>query len=191
MKSAEPRPKHARAYRVSGFHGMQAALTKRGLSALDGRSASARHVARWKADVTADLGGDLSTAKKTLIEVAAMDVALLAVADSWLRENAASVLNKRKRTFVPLVAERLRVAAHLADVLKLLGLERKARELPTLAQYLQEREAAQEPPAEAPVAEEQAEPAEVFAVMTARGREQIEALEAAGEMEQSQEESDE
>lgn len=151
--SAEPRPKHSRAYRLSGFHGMQAALTKRGISALDGRSASARHVARWKADVTADLGGDLSTAKRTLLEVAAMDVALLAVADSWLREHAAGVINRKRKTFVPLVTERLRVAAHLADVLKLLGLERKAREVPSLDELSRQliAERTQEPPAEVPV----------------------------------------
>lgn len=152
--SAEPRPKHSRAYRLSGFHGMQAALTKRGISALDGRSASARHVARWKADVTADLGGDLSTAKRTLLEVAAMDVALLAVADSWLREHAAGVINRKRKTFVPLVTERLRVAAHLADVLKLLGLERRAKVVGTLDDRLlevQARRDAQDARAEVPV----------------------------------------
>lgn len=52
---------------------MERALSRGGLSALDGRSAAARAVARWKADVEADLAGDLTTAKQTLLEAAAGD----------------------------------------------------------------------------------------------------------------------
>jgi hypothetical protein len=60
---------------------------------------------------------------------------LLAVADGWLQEHARKVVNRRKRAFVPLVEQRLRVASHLAGVLAQLGLERRVRELPSLSQY--------------------------------------------------------
>jgi hypothetical protein len=86
--------------------------------------------------LAADLGDDLSTAQATLLEVAAQDVALLAMADSWLREHADAVINRGRKTFVPPVAERLRVASHLADTLRLLGLERRARPVPSLAAFI-------------------------------------------------------
>jgi hypothetical protein len=44
-------------------------------------------LAKWKVDVSSNLGDDLSTAERTLLEVAAGDMALLATADAWLREN--------------------------------------------------------------------------------------------------------
>jgi len=125
------KPKRRRAYRKSGFHAMAASLSRDGLSALDRRSTQARAIKVWKAQVSADLGDDLSAQELTLLEVAAVDMALLTVADTWLRENAAGVINKRKRTFVPLVRERLAVASHLAELLRVLGTKRRAR--PTLS----------------------------------------------------------
>ncbi len=126
------RSRRRRAYRKSGFHAMAASLSRDGLSALDGRSTQARAIKVWKAQVSADLGDDLSAQELTLLEVAAVDMALLTVADTWLRENAAGVINKRKRTFVPLVKERLAVASHLAELLRVLGTKRRARPLPSL-----------------------------------------------------------
>jgi hypothetical protein len=131
-------PRQRRAYRKSGFHGTAAALSRSGLSALDGRSALARAVRDWKAAVAEDLGGDvtLSQAQRTLLEAAAVDVVLLGVADAWLRENASSVVNKRKRAFVPLVEQRLRVATHLAGLLETLGLKRVPKPVPTLGELM-------------------------------------------------------
>jgi hypothetical protein len=54
-----------RAYPVSGSHGLKRALSRGGLSALDGRSAAARAVWRSKAEVEADLGAELPTAERT------------------------------------------------------------------------------------------------------------------------------
>lgn len=125
MKPTGTQQKRPRKRQMSGFHVMKAALSRQGLGALDGRSAAARGVSRWKAEVLADLGGDLSTAQLTLLEAAASDLCLLAVADGYLRELGAEVVSKRKRQFVPLVEQRLRVAAHLAATLEKLGLQRR------------------------------------------------------------------
>lgn len=134
---ATPR-RRPRPYRRTGFHALVAATTRDGLSALDGRSTQARAIKLWTQQVTADLGGDLSAQQRTLVDIAAVDMALLAVADAWLKENAGQVVNRRKRAFVPLVAERLRVVQHLSDVLVQLGLERKV-EPPSLASHLANR----------------------------------------------------
>ena len=141
MTPPESKPKRRRPYRKSGFHSSATALSTRGLSALDGRSAEARSLRDWKAQIAADLGDDLSGQELTLLDAAALDMALLALADAWLQENAAVVINKRKRCFVPLVAERLRVASHLAELLSKLGLKRRAKPTQDLQTYLAERSA--------------------------------------------------
>jgi hypothetical protein len=130
--------KGPRGYRRSGFHTAKGALSRRGLSALDGRSAIARAVRDWRAAVAADLGGAelLSQAQRTLLDVAAQDVVLLSVADAWLREAAHGIINRRRRAFVPLVEQRLRVASHLAGLLETLGLKRVVKDVPSLAEYL-------------------------------------------------------
>jgi hypothetical protein len=142
---------------------MNGALSRGGTAALDGRSSAARAIARWKAEVAADLGDDLSTAERTLLEAAAGDVALLVVADAWLKENAGQVVNRRRRTFVPLVAERLRVASHLAELLKILGTKRRPPQVDALTRLRtwKARELPAAPvPAEvvAPPGEEKAKP---------------------------------
>jgi hypothetical protein len=141
VKPAASRPKRRRAYRVSGFHALVAATSRAGLSALDGRSSTARAIRLWQAQVAADLGDDLSAQERTLLDVAAVDMALLAVADAWLKDNAGAIVNRRRRAFVPLVAERLRVASHLAEVLKLLGVKRRPRPIPSLREYLEAKAA--------------------------------------------------
>jgi hypothetical protein len=139
VKPVQPRPKHPRPYRKSGFHALVRATTRAGLSALDGRSSTARAIKLWKAQMAADLGDGLSSQERTILDVAAVDMALLAVADAWLKENAGRVVNKRRRAFVPLVEQRLRVASHLAELLKTLGIKRVAKQVPTLGAYLAER----------------------------------------------------
>jgi len=121
-------------------------MRRAGLSALDGRSALARAVRDWRAAVAADLGGEaeLSQAQRTLLDVAAQDVVLLHAADTWLRANAGDVVNKRRRTFVPLVGERLRVASHLAELLKTLGLKRAPRPVPSLREAIEAARAKRE-----------------------------------------------
>ncbi|MBI3932396.1 MAG: hypothetical protein HY317_03195 [Acidobacteria bacterium] len=154
MKPTPPPRKTRRGYVQSGFHRTKAALSNRGISALDGRSALARAVRDWRAAVASDLGGEegLSQAQRTVLDVAAQDVVLLTVADSWLRENAEAVINRRYRRFVPLVEQRLKVASHLTGLLEKLGLERRAREIPRLSDYLAGRDATRKGPASAAVA---------------------------------------
>ena len=146
MKPARTPQKRPRKYQKHGLHGAQRALSKRGISALDGRSAIARAVRDWRAAVASDLGGDelLSQQQRTLLDVAAQDVVLLTVADGWLRENAEKIVNRRRRALVPLVEQRLKVASHLTGLLKDLGLERKAKVIPSLVEHLRRYD--QEPP---------------------------------------------
>ncbi len=135
--------KRPREYRLSGFHAAKGAMSKAGPRAIDGRSALARQVRDWRAAVASDLGGLdlLSQQQQTLLDLAAQDVVLLSVADSWLRENPEQIVNKRRRALVPLALERLRIAQHLADTLRTLGLARVQRPAPTLREVLAKPEA--------------------------------------------------
>lgn len=123
---AEAEQPKRRTYQRTGFYTLKNALAS---GSLDGRSRESRAIARWKAEVESDLGGNLSTAQRTLLEAASGDMALLLLADGFIASTT-GILNRRKRCFAPIVADRLRVAASLKDTLKTLGLERKAKAVP-------------------------------------------------------------
>ena len=54
-----------------GLHTMRRAITTLTTPRPDGRSAVAVAVRRWKEDVRADLGGDLTRAQETILEAVA------------------------------------------------------------------------------------------------------------------------
>src|SRR5207245_5035536 len=101
---------------------------------LDGRSALAVAVRNWKADIRRDLGGDLSRAQETILEAAAQAWVILSSLDDWISRQPSLVT--RKRTLLPVVVQRMQIAEGLARNLERLGLDRKARELPSLQRYL-------------------------------------------------------
>src|SRR6266404_9478228 len=63
---------------------------------LDGRSAVAVAVRRWKADVRADLGGDLTRAQETILEAAAQAWVIVASLDDWIARQPTLVTKKRR-----------------------------------------------------------------------------------------------
>src|SRR5713226_3812575 len=91
-------------------HGLNAALTRvklRGLEGIDRRTSAARGLLQWRSQLVADLGGieNLSTQKLTLIDLASRTKALLDHCDSWLLGER-SIINKRRKSLVPLVLQR-------------------------------------------------------------------------------------
>jgi hypothetical protein len=140
MKASASRPKARRQYRKSGVFGLQRALKRRGLKALDGRSSLARNVAAWRTEVTQDLGGDLSRAERTVLDMAAAGVALLHIIDAWVGAHPEQLVNGRKRSVAPVVRERIAVAAHVKDLLVTLGIKRRPKPAPTLAEYFAQKE---------------------------------------------------
>lgn len=109
---------------------LQALTTKR----LDGRSAVAVAVRAFKAQVTEDLGGNLSRAQEVVLESAAQKLVLRdTLADYIFRQPS---LVTRKRQLVPVVLHFLQVSESLARDLERLGLEKRAKALPSLADYV-------------------------------------------------------
>jgi hypothetical protein len=94
----------------------------------DRRLAVVRAVIEWKARIRADLGGDLSTAEETLLEQASRQLLLIDSVDSWIFDPKAhrSLVNARKRSIAPVLAQRQALVDSLVRLLQLLGLKRQA-----------------------------------------------------------------
>ena len=119
--------------------GIRQLTTKR----LDGRSKVALAIRRWKADVTADLGGDLTRAQETLLELAAQNWLIVASLDDWIARQPSLVTKKRR--VLDVVLQRQQLAEGLARNLDRLGLDRKAKPVADLTAYLAERTKHSEP----------------------------------------------
>jgi hypothetical protein len=112
-------------------HGLYSAKRAlRNLSAVefDGRLALVREKNQWKARVRADLGGDLSTAEETLLEQASRLFLLIDGIDAWIFDPKAHrlLVNARKRSIAPVLAQRQTLVDSLVRLLQLLGLKRQA-----------------------------------------------------------------
>jgi hypothetical protein len=92
---------------------------------------------RGGADLLADLGGEgaLSTQQRALVDVIVRQKLLLESVDAWLLVQP-SLVNGRKRALLPVVRERQGLADSLARYLAQLGLERRAKPVPSLDDYL-------------------------------------------------------
>ena len=129
-------------------HGLNALMTRvkvRGLAAIDQRTAAARSLLAWKAELLQDLGGEanVSSQKRALIDMAVRSKLFLDHIDAFLLEQP-SLVNKRARSVLPLVRERQALADSLARVLSQLGLDRQEKPAPSLADYIREKDRAKE-----------------------------------------------
>lgn len=117
---------------------LRKAVTQLGTKRLDQRSAVAVAVRRFKADLARDLGGDPSRAQATLIELAGRTWIIVEALDDWIMRQPSLVLH-RKRSVMPVLLQRQQLADSLARTLERLGLDRRAREVPALADYIEKR----------------------------------------------------
>jgi hypothetical protein len=110
------------------------------LQPLDGRSALAIAMKRFRDDLVGDLGGDPSRAQLAIVETAARTWLLLSSVDDWLQRQP-SIVHGVKRTVLPVVLQRQQLADSLLRHLTALGLERKAKPIESLEDYLRRRAA--------------------------------------------------
>jgi hypothetical protein len=116
---------------------LRKAVTQLTTRRLDGRSAVAVAVRRWKEDMRRDLGDNLTRAQETILEAAAQSWVILSSLDDYIARQPSLVT--KKRTVLPVVVQRMQIAEGLARNLERLGLERKVREVPDLEAYLAAR----------------------------------------------------
>jgi hypothetical protein len=135
-------------------------MDEKGKRAVDRRTTEGRALARWRAELIRDLGGEenLSTQRKALVELVCRDRFLLDAVDGWLLSQE-TFINRRRRALFPIVLEREKLADALARRLAQLGLERVPKPVPTIAQYLAQSDSVpaenESPPETDPVEKEQ------------------------------------
>jgi hypothetical protein len=131
--SRRPRP---RGYAKTGVHALRRLAQAEG-DWLAGLGAVGDVLRLWRAGLIADLGGadHLSTQQRAIVELATRTYLLLESVDRWMLAQP-SLINKRNRVLFPIVAQRTTLADSLARSMTMLGLERRARPSPTLADRL-------------------------------------------------------
>ena len=130
-------------------HGLNAAMVRlklKGLNAIDRRTITGRSLIAWRDELLAALGGpgNVSPQKTALVDLAARTRALIDHADAFLLGEP-SILNRRKKAFLPIVAQRQSLCDSLARLLGQLGLERVPRAIKPLAEYIRDHDSRQKP----------------------------------------------
>jgi len=147
MKPAE-HDKSALHYKVT--HGdtlLKQAVSKLGRRALDGRSALAIELKEERQELIQDLGGllEISPQEMAIVEMIAMKRVRRKPIQQWALLNRARLFDRRKRSLAPIALQLEQLEESEVRLLKELGLKRRAKQLPSLSEYLQHR-AVQEPP---------------------------------------------
>ena len=131
-----------------GKHGLTAlkrAINTLGSRAIDRRTLLGRALSQWRASLAQDLGGPeaLSTQQEAILDLAVRTKLMLDSIDHWLLQQP-SLVNARKRALLPVVTQRQQLADSLARYMTTLGLERKAKKLPALSEYVADKYGAKE-----------------------------------------------
>jgi hypothetical protein len=105
---------------------------------VDQRTRLGKELTAWRAELVQDLGGEeqLSAAALALVDVAARSRLILEAVDGFILTEAANGGLIRDGALIPLVRDRTTMAESMARQLDRLGLERRARDVPSLGEYL-------------------------------------------------------
>jgi hypothetical protein len=108
--------------------------------AMDGRTVEARAVADWIGDLAADLGGveNLSTQQRTIATMAGQTWLQIGRVDAFIARMP-SIAHRKRRQLYPIVVQRQGLVNTLRQLLSDLGLERRAKDVGSLADYLREK----------------------------------------------------
>jgi hypothetical protein len=88
---------------------------------------------------------ELSTQREALVDLCVREKLLLDSIEAYLLELGGGIINRRKRTLVPVVRERAQLADSLTRRLQALSLERRKAEAQDLGRYLADRYGAGSP----------------------------------------------
>jgi len=132
-KTPSTSPRHGLTRLKAAVHGL-------GGRVVDRRTTLGKTLARWRNELIQDLGGAdaVSTQERAIVDLAVRTKLLLDSVDAWLMTQPALV-NKRTRALLPVVRERQQLADALSRYLQALGLERRARPVLSLDEYLKSK----------------------------------------------------
>jgi hypothetical protein len=155
MTPAEPQQSRPRTYSKHGLSRLKDAMRTLGNRAIDRRTKAGRALELWRRELLADLGGadQVSVQRAGLVDLAVRAKLMLDSVDAWILEHG-RVVDGRKRCLLPVVRERTALAMHFQSLMKDLGLDRRARQVPSLSAYLarQHEQAALAAPVATPMA---------------------------------------
>jgi len=137
MSNTGTSQKSRRENRIHGHYALKRAVMHLGHRAIDGRTETGKALAKWRADLIRDLGGDASTQELALVDLAVKSKLLLDSIDTWLLTQP-TLINKRKKSVLSVVRERQQLADGLAKYLAMLGLERRSKQV-SLQDYVQQK----------------------------------------------------
>src|SRR5215510_950344 len=119
-------PKGSRSRLTHGLKSMKNALIRSKQVRLDMRFRLGRALVRWRLDLVQDLGGEdcISTQQAALIELCVRNKLMIDTIDNWILSQP-NLVNKKKKTVLPVVLQRCQIADGLARYLSQLGLHRR------------------------------------------------------------------
>lgn len=123
-----------------GVSKLRTALKEAGTTRIDGRTTLGRELAASRERIEADAGGrdSVSQLKHDLIERYLRTLVLIDSIDRWLFEQP-SLVNKRKKSVLPVVRERTQLVDSSLRLAQAIGLNRVKPAPPSLQEYLAHR----------------------------------------------------
>jgi hypothetical protein len=127
-----------------GLKALKGRVMVRGLASVDMRSAAAQALFAWRGELLAALGGKehVSPQKAALIETCVRTRLFIDHVDAFLLEQH-SLINRKKKSILPILRERTQLCDSLTKTLCHLGLER-VEVVPSIDDYWEKKRAAQE-----------------------------------------------
>ncbi len=144
-KSPPENSKNSRTYSNHGLYRLKGTIKQLGGRVIDKRTALGKALSQWRESLIDDLGGKeaISTQQEALVDLCVKSKLVLDSIDVWLLTQP-SLINLSRQALIPVVRERTQLADSLARYLGQLGLERKAKTVPPLDEYLAARYATPE-----------------------------------------------
>jgi len=143
------------AHHRSGFDSVGQALSSihklRGDAWIDSLGKTGTVLREWRAALVADLGGEdtITAQERVIVEAATRTFLLLESVDRYLLA-LPSLVNKRRKQFFAVVMQRQTLADSLTRNMIQLGLHRRARQIPSLHDYLTAHKPTADTPARPP-----------------------------------------
>ncbi len=131
--------KPRQSYSRHGLNALKVRVKVQGWHAIDRRTVAGQALLAWRNELLADLGGEdaVSAQELALVELATRTRLYVDSLDAWLMAQP-SLVNQRKKAVLPVLRERQQLVDSLGRILGQLGLERRAKRVPTLPEYLAE-----------------------------------------------------
>ena len=131
--------KPRQSYSRHGLNALKVRVKVQGWHAIDRRTVAGQALLAWRNELLADLGGEdvVSAQEMALVDMAVRTRLYVDSLDAWIMEQE-SLVNRKRKSVLPVLRERQQLVDSLARILGQLGLQRRAKSVPTLPEYLAE-----------------------------------------------------